>query len=285
MGVKVSLGTRTADAESGLKNCAFRGSNYRHRPVRYEPTTREALREATHRYFAPVETFPERFAAMLADLRINHFDALELWLPHLDPQWSMPDHVQSVRTITRIYGIVLTAINGWLGSSLAEFEQVCRLAGALDVRLLVGATGVLAIDRAEVVRLLDRYDLELAIENQRQSDPASLLREVGRDRPDRIGVGLHTGWFGAQGFDAATALNALGPRLKNVCLADVRAPGSHDSVVLGYGCVPVRTCVRALRRMGYTGALSVGFQPDDRDPGPGAAVSRGLIDVWYDRSG
>jgi L-ribulose-5-phosphate 3-epimerase len=273
-------GLRTAYARPVIRDCAFRGSNFRHRPVAYQPSAPEALREATHQYFAPLETFPERFAAMLAEVRAHRFDAFELWLPHLDPQWSMPDHVRSVQTIARMYGVRLTAINGWLGRTPAEFERVCRLAAALEVRLLVGATGVLAADRAGVVRLLDRYDLELAVENQRQIDPAALLREVGRDRPDRIGVGLHTGWFGTQGFNAANALDVLAPRLKNVCLADVRAPGGHDSVVLGYGCVPVRTCVRALRRMNYTGGLSVGFQPDDRDPGPGAAVSRGLVDVW-----
>ena len=50
-------------------------------------------------------------------------------------------------------------------------------------------------------------------------------------------------------------------------LKDVKALGEpHDTCRWGQGIVDVEACVRALRRLGYSGALSIEHEPEDHDP-------------------
>ena len=97
----------------------------------------------------------------------------------------------------------------------------------------------------------------------------------------RVGVCVDTGWFGAQGYDAPRAIEELGDRVLHVHLKDVLHEGEpHDTCRWGGGIVDIEGCVRALQRIGYTGAISVEHEPETYDPSDDVGAMREQLEGW-----
>ena len=98
---------------------------------------------------------------------------------------------------------------------------------------------------------------------------------------DRFGATVDTGWWGTQGYDAARAIEELGPHVLHVHLKDVLAVDEpHETCRWGQGIVPVEECVRALRRSGYTGVIAVEHEPETFDPSDDLRAMRGQLEEW-----
>src|SRR5690606_27443983 len=97
---------------------------------------------------------------------------------------------------------------------------------------------------------------------------------------DVIGATVDTGWIGTHGTDAVQALEQLAPRLFHIHLKDVLAAGGHDTCRYGRGVVPVRACVETLKRVGYTGAISVEHEPEHFDPTEDLVANRMMLAEW-----
>ena len=52
---------------------------------------------ATNEAFAPIETFAERFESLLTTIATAGYDALDLWMAHLNWTWATPEHVRIAR--------------------------------------------------------------------------------------------------------------------------------------------------------------------------------------------
>jgi sugar phosphate isomerase/epimerase len=134
------------------------------------------------------------------------------------------------------------------------------------------------------VALLEKYDLMLGVENHPEKNPAELLARMGPSGGGRVGAAVDTGWFGTQGYPAERALEELADRLVHVHLKQVEAAGAHDTCGYDHGAVDIESCVRALQRIGYAGAISVEHEPEGRDPGPECVASRVLLEGWLAES-
>lgn len=234
--------------------------------------------EATNAYFQPLETFRERFDAMLGEVAAMGFEAIDIWIAHLNPAWATADHIAVARDCLAARDLTVTSMAGWYGDTPEGVEQYCRLTTALGARIIGGNVPLVETDRVAVVEILNRHGVRLGLENHPERSAAELLARIGVGGP--IGACVDTGWWGTQGVDAAEALAELAPVLVHVHLKDIRASGAHETCALGDGVVPVRACVAVLRRAGYRGPLSIEHEPESYDPTVEVVESRKRLEQW-----
>lgn len=221
--------------------------------------------QATDEAFAPLETFPARFDALLTTIVDAGFDAFDLWTAHLNWRWATSEHIAIARDAIDARRLRLVSLAGNFGATADELASACRVANALGVDLLGGMGRVLVDDRAGAESVLREHGVRLGYENHPETTPAQVLELIG-DADDVVGVTVDTGWWGTHGYDAARAIEELRERLFHVHLKDVERPGEHVTCPHGTGCVDVDACLEVLVTSGYEDALSVEHEPYDRDP-------------------
>ncbi|NJM06022.1 sugar phosphate isomerase/epimerase [Candidatus Gracilibacteria bacterium] len=253
-------------------------ANYVARQLNYRMTSGWGQGDAaTQAFFRPLDTFAERFEDLLAEIADLGFEAIDLWLAHLHPTWATPDHIATAEALLGKFGLRVNSLAGSFGSTHDEFAASCRLAVALGAPILGGSTPLLASNRADVVALLEAHDLVLGYENHPEKNPAEVLAKIGGGVPGRIGVAIDTGWFGTQGYNAATAIVELSATLVYVHLKDVLAAGAHETCRYGHGIVPIAACVHALQQIGYQGGISVEHEPEHSNPNDDVRASLALL--------
>ncbi len=266
-----------------MKTISFMTANYVARQIGYTMTGGwEQGDKATNAYFRPLETFPERFEALLKEISDLGFVAIDLWQAHLNPAWATPDHIAIARDLLAKFGLPLASLQGWFGSTRAEFVASCRLAVELGRPLLGGRTSLVENEYTFVVGTLQEYGLKLGLENHPEKNPGELRARIGTGGDGVLGACVDTGWFGTQGYDAALALEELRDVLFHLHLKDVLAVGAHNTCLYGKGVVPIEQCVRTLQRIGYTGGISVEHQPEHYNPNDECVEALALLKSWLD---
>jgi L-ribulose-5-phosphate 3-epimerase len=254
-------------------------ANYVGRQVGYQMTDWMHGQNAAMAFFQPEETYPERFAALLDEIAALGFDHLDLWLPHLHPEWATAGQIAAARELLEQRGLRVVSLAGGFGSTPAEFERCCRLAQEIGTSVLGGMTSLVRDDRAALLDLLERYDTNLAIENHPEKTPAEVLAQIGTDSGGRIGTCVDTGIWANQGYDPLRAIQELRPHILHVHLKDV-LPAQHESCRFGRGVVPLEACVRDLVAGGYRGAFSIEHEPKNYDPSEDARASAEMARAW-----
>ena len=230
---------------------------------------------ATNEAFAPLETFGERFDALLGRVRALGFDAIDLWGAHLGPDWAGDEHVAIAREALDRHGIAVATYATWVGAG--NVRRSCELALAVGTSTIGGGFSGGAATLAPVLR---EYGVTLAIENHPERTPAEVLAKI-EAADGTMAATVDTGWWGTQGYDAAAAIEELGEHVAHVHLKDVLRVGEpHDTCAWGEGVVDVEACVRALERIGYAGALAVEHEPEDRDPSEEIRAMRRQLEGW-----
>ncbi len=216
----------------------------------------------TNERFRPLETFGERFDALLERARGLGFDTLDLWGAHLSPAWATAEHVEIARQALRRHGLRVSTYAAWIDGASAG--HACRIARALGADLIgAGYTG----DAGELVPVLREHGVRLALENHPERTPAEILARIEAGAGE-MGATVDTGWWATQGYDPVRAIEELGEHVLHVHLKDVVAVGEpHVTCRWGEGIVDVEACVRALRRLTYRGAIAVEHEPEEHDPG------------------
>ena len=264
-----------------MNTISFMSANYVARQLNYHMTRGWDQGEtAANNYFMPLETFPQRFEDLLKEIKSLGFAAMDVWLAHLNPRWTTPEHIRAAQALLKSYGMRVVSLAGGLGSTPEELEAICMLARTLDVPILGGVCPLLDKDRECAVSLLKKYGLKLAYENHTEKDPQEVLERIGDGAGGFIGTAVDTGWYATQGYDAARAIRLLGKHVFHVHLKDVRAAGAHVSCRYGEGVVPLYECIQALRQSGYPGAFSIEHEPELFSPDLDVVASRQLLEGW-----
>lgn len=264
-----------------MNTISFMTANYVARQVGYHMTEGWMQGDnATNAYFRPLDTFAGRFDQYLSDVKGLGFDAVDIWIAILNPAWAMEGHIRAAQESLAKHELQVVSLAGGFGDTREVFEKTCKLATALKTTVLGGGTSLLGSDRAFVVGTLKEYGLKLGIENHPEKNPGELLAKIGDGGEGTIGAAVDTGWFGTHSYDAAKALEALDGHLFHVHLKDVLAAGGHDTCRFGWGVVPIEACVKTLKRIGYTGAISVEHEPDEFDPTDDVRASLALLKGW-----
>jgi sugar phosphate isomerase/epimerase len=219
---------------------------------------------ATAAAFEPLDTFDDRFDAVLEPIGAAGFDAIDLWFGHLDWRWATPEHVAIARETLDRRGIRLVSLAGSIGATSTEVEAACRLARDLDVGLIAGPGEIVRTNRGEVASVLRAYGIRFGLENHPERTPSEVLEAIGDD--DALGAAVDTGWWATQGYDPVAAIHELADRLVHVHLKDVEEPGTHVTCMHGEGCARIFDCVDALVGLDYSGPVSIEHHSFDRDP-------------------
>jgi L-ribulose-5-phosphate 3-epimerase len=256
-------------------------ASYVARPLKYHMEGEWSQGEqATSAWFKPMKTFSDRFEAYLADVRDLGFAAVDMWQPILDHRWVTDAHLDAAIDLLNEYGITVVGFAGPLGATAEEFERNCEIAAELNAPLLVGQLPVAATQRGLVISTLQKYGLRWAYENNSEKSAQEILSHAGNAGEGAIGVCADVGWFGTHSLDPAEVLLALAPRLFHVHLKDVRAAGGHETCRFGEGVVPLETCLKTLKMVGYEGALVIEHEPESFDPTEDIRASLELLKGW-----
>lgn len=237
---------------------------------------------ATQDYFRPLETFPERFGAMLAEIKTLGFDALDLWGTHLHPAWATPEHLEAARAALREHDLEVLSLAAWCGS-LEALKGFCRVANAVGARVIAGGAPTLSEYRAEAVAVLKHHGVRFGIENHPEKTPAELLTQIGDGADGFIGAAVDTGWWATHGYSPPRAIRALSETLLAVHLKDIKATGAHETCCLGDGVAEIEACVRVLQEIGYRGAIGIEHEPETFDPAKDVLESKRRLEGWLGR--
>lgn len=230
---------------------------------------------ATNESFAPIETYAERFDALLRDVKELGFDTVDIWGAHLSPDWATDAHVDAALEALERHDLGVSTYATWIGTSNAD--RSCELARALGVSIIGGG---FSGEPESLVPTLQKYEIRLAIENHPEKTPQELLAKIERG-DGTMGATVDTGWWGTQGYDAAEAIEALGEQVLHVHLKDVLAPDEpHETCRWGEGIVPIEECVRTLQRLGYQGTIAVEHEPESFDPTDDLRAMREQLEGW-----
>lgn len=257
---------------------SFMGANYVGKELGYGATDEWGPFDvATNAAFEPIETFGARFDDLLIAIEAAGFEALDLWVAHLNWRWATPEHVAVARDLLDRHGLRVVSFAGNFGETASDLTAACALANALDVDLLGGMGDVLRNDRPGAEAVLREHGVRFAYENHPEKSPDEVLALIG-DADDVLGAAIDTGWWATQGYDPVQAIRDLRERIFHVHLKDVEAPVTHISCMHGEGVARIADCVDGLLDSGYLGALTVEHEPFDRDPTAEVIRMRELIE-------
>jgi len=264
-----------------MNTISFMTANYVARQTGYNMTGGWGQGDrATYEYFRPIETYPARFEEYMADAKALGFDAVDIWMPLLHPDWTTDEHIRAAQDILKKLNLQVVSLAAWLADDPAYVEKVCKIANALGTDVIGGGAPILTDKRDTVISILKKNGVRLGIENHPEKSAEEMLAQVGDTGDGMIGLAVDTGWFGTHNVDAVGALEAVAPHLFHVHLKDVRAVGGHDTCRYGEGVVPIEDCVKTLKRIGYSGAISVEHEPHDHDPADDVKASLAMLKGW-----
>jgi L-ribulose-5-phosphate 3-epimerase len=264
-----------------MNTISFMTANYVAREIGYNMTKGWMEGDdATNAFFAPIATYAERFGGLVAEIKSLGFDAIDLWLGHLNWRWATDEHVAIAKRALADASLSVSSLAGWFGGKPEEFASACRLSQAMGVSILGGSTGLLDGQHAALAAIAREHGVRLGYENHPERNTAEMYAKIGQGNEDVIGFCVDTGWFGTHSYDAVAALHELAPRLFHVHLKDVLAPGSHDTCRYGQGCVPIEACVRTLVDLGYTGGISIEHEPDHYNPNEDVVANLAMVKSW-----
>jgi sugar phosphate isomerase/epimerase len=230
---------------------------------------------ATNDHFRPLETYEARLDELLGRIRALGFEAVDVWGAHLSPDWATADHIAAARGLIDRHGLRVATYATWVGPT--NVERACDLALALGTGLIGGG---ISGEPSELAPVLRERGVQIGIENHPERTPDEVLAKIEQGG-GTLGATVDTGWWATQGYDAARAIEELGEHVLHVHLKDVLASGApHETCRWGDGVVPIEACVRALRRAGYTGALTVEHEPELYDPSEDCREMRDVLRAW-----
>lgn len=215
----------------------------------------------TNEHFRPLATYAERLDELLAGIAGLGFDTIDLWGAHLHPDWATDEHLAIARETLARHGLRVSSYAAWLGPG--NVDRACELARGVGTTLIgAGMSG----EPAAVVPVLREHGVRLGIENHPERAPGELLAKI-EDGEGVLGATVDTGWWATHDYDPVRAIQELGEHVLHVHLKDVLHVGEpHETCPWGDGIVPIEDCVRALRRRGYAGVLSIEHEPETYDP-------------------
>lgn len=248
--------------------------------------------DATNAWFAPLPTFPERFDALLREIKALGYGSIDLWCAHLHWRWATPQHMDAARSLLATHRLAVRSYPAWVMGDAEDLRAACRLCRSLAIPLFAGNCALFASDRGAAVAILRELGVGYAIENHAERTSAEIFSRLGAGDEDVVGVALDTGWCATAGWDPVQAARDFAGRLMAVHLKDVLAPRAektgfefidrgHETCRLGDGIARVREVVAELKRQDFRGPIGLEHEPELFDPSSELRESRERVLSWW----
>lgn len=219
---------------------------------------------------------------MCGEIKAAGFDAVDLWVAHLNPHVATDAQVDEAAAILKAHGLRVLAYTGGLGrpenATRAQGERVYKVAKVIGAPVL--GVGLHPSNARLAFDLGREYGIKYAIENHPERTPQELLARIG-DYGEWIGVTEDTGFWPRFGYDAIQTTRDLKDHILHMHLKQVhQTPDGWDSCAYDEGVIDMKAVVAVLREIGYQGALSVEHEPRDHDPMPAVKRSADQLRGW-----
>src|SRR4029450_7885902 len=113
---------------------SFMSANYVAREVGYSMRDWGHGDRATNDAFRPLETYAERFAQILDDVRELGFDAIDVWGAHLSPEWATDEHGWTAVGLLEQKGLRVASYATWVGHD--QLERAWEIAAAIGAPVI-----------------------------------------------------------------------------------------------------------------------------------------------------
>lgn len=159
-------------------------ANYVARQLNYQMTGGWSQGDtATNLYFKPIKTFSQRFEELLKEIQGLGFDALDLWLAHLNPSWATPDHLSIAQELLETYGLTVVSLAGGMGRT--PEEMLAKIGdggeGTIGTAVDTGWYGTQGYDATQAIRRLGPSVLHVHLKD---------VRAAGAHETCRFGDGI-----------------------------------------------------------------------------------------------
>jgi len=217
--------------------------------------------------FAPAATYAERIDRLFGEVAAMGFKGIDLWTAHCNPDWAGPQHFAGVRAAAERHGVEIVSLAGAVNMDQKSMETACRMARELGCSLLGMSGKGLPEKAAEMEEILAAHEVRLGFENHPQElTPQIVLERIGHGKYHHIGATFDTGWWATHDYPVLRALDELRDHLMLVHLKNIVAAGAHEAAPWETGCLDMKPIVLHLRKIGYTGWMSLEYEPLDVDP-------------------
>ena len=207
-------------------------------------------------------------------IRACGYDAIEVWSALVERCEADATLADAFVEVMRDHQLTPVALAGTLNDKTAT---LCR---RLGIPLVAG--GYWGSDKATAARVMRETGILFNYENHPEPSVEAIRQQIDYGA-NGFAIAIDTGWLGTQRVDAPAAVRELGRLIRHVHVKDVKAPGGHETVRLGTGCVDIPGVLRELKAIGYTGVLSWEDEPEDRNPFEIAAEMRQYIEQQWAR--
>jgi len=259
---------------------AFMTANYVAKELNYTNSLEwKKCQEATVAAFHG-PNFESKFEELIDTVKTLKFDAIELWVAHLDPFKATPKMIETAKRILSAYEIDVISYTAGFGSPGATREEAKKV---FETAKEIGAPVLaqhLHRDNGEIVKeFAEAYHIYMGLENHPEKTPQEVIKIIAPFTP-WLGSAIDTGWFATQGYDPVRAVRELKDYLVHVHLKDVKAAGAHDTCTLGDGIVDIKGVMAELKAIGYSGPMTVEHEPHLHDPTEDIKESLKRVQQW-----
>jgi len=261
--------------------------------VKFKLDKEAALAEAKKKNpQAELKDVPEQTLEMLKHVDVHYLCIKDFHLP----MKSTDEEIAAFHQKCKNFGVTGYGVGPIYMSSEEEVDNAFAYAKRVGVNVLVGVPFKLVEKKRcaspELLTYIEKkvkeYDIKYAIHNHGPDMPelfpnAESGIEMIKDMDKRVGLCLDIGHQFRDGKDPVKAILDYADRIHDIHIKNVTEPTKKGrGIELPRGLIDFPAVVRALRKVGYTGACSLEYEKDMGDPLLGIAESigyfRGVMD-------
>jgi sugar phosphate isomerase/epimerase len=242
---------------------------------------------------ATLKDVPDQTLEMLKRIDVHYLCIKDFHLPLK----STDEEIAAFHEKCKSFGVTGYGVGPIYMGSEEEVNAAFAYAKRVGVKVLVGVPFKMVEKKRcsspELLKLIDakvkEYDIKYAIHNHGPDMPelfpnAESGIELIKDMDKRVGLCLDIGHQFRDGKDPVKAITDYADRIHDIHIKNVTEPSKKGhGIEIPRGAIDFPAVVRALRKVGYTGACSLEYEKDMSDPLLGIAESigyfRGVVDA------
>lgn len=210
---------------------------------------------------------------MTKELGIRYVNVKEYHLPYNDT----PKQLAAGRRAFENAGLEIAGggVIYMLENDDADIRRYFEYAKACGMPMM--AIGPTAETMPRIERFVKEYNIKVAIHNHGPEDknfptPQSALRVV-KNMDARCGVCIDAGHTARAGADIVESIDEAGPRLLDMHIKDMRTTAKDSGCPVGEGVLPIVAIFKQLKKMNYSGTVSLEYEIEGDSPFTGMKAS------------